>query len=706
MSNPAQARLSRKPFKPLRLSLLCAGVVATHPALAFEFEWQDVKGTLTSKVTAGAGWRVEKRDDGLVGKLNVPGQQTLCQADGCLSLSNDPAPNQRLIDARGDYSAHEFDDGNLNYDQGDLFSGLVKLNTNLTAQWNDLTAKVGVIGFYDAVNSDFRDTHDNTLLQPRRTKRRDTIEDRVGRRVEFREAFIQYTTDVVDHSVTVSVGAQRVRWGEANLHPLNTLDVINPQNAILPRQPGFATNELNDPTDLVLLDFDIADGVNAELFYQYDWDAARPEPAGTYFSSNDLIGNTYIEAAPGQFAEDPDGQYAAPVPVSLLTSSSRRVSLDESSAPNGGQYGLRLNWYAEDLNGGTEFGFYYAHYHSRLPYVSVYESEQSCMRRAALPGNFAAAAAACSNATGVFNGTLQAAPSLSTEPIPVDTERAELGYPEDIHMFGASFNTTAFGWSFSGEYSYRPNLPAQIQISDVLFAGVQQAFPTQDTPIVSSLLPGLAGVTIPGARTFVPDYISTYRGRTMENANEFQPGEFVRGWERLKVGQFVINGLKILPSHFGADDITVLAETGFTHIVDMPHGIYFQGEARGSHPGPGADGSGPGTPTTLRLNPTQQTSGFVTDFSWGVRGLVQLNYSQVFGSNVTIKPTMIWFEDVRGIAPFPAQNYTKGNRWVTSGIQYQIGQNLEGTILYMHFDGAKNALQDRDNIQVSLSYSF
>jgi hypothetical protein len=703
----ARARPSRKKaIAPFATILGIGLLLATGSTTAFEFTVGSVEGSLNSKLTVGAGWRVEPRDAGLVGKLNVPGQQSVCKPDDCMSLSNNPAPNQRLLDARGGFAMHEADDGNLNYDKGDLFSALVKLNSSATVHWKDFTAKVSGVAFYDAINHDFRETHENTDYQPRRTRRSENIDDQVGLRAEFREAFVQYEFEIGEQALTFAVGAQRVRWGEANFTVLNTLDVINPQNAILPRQPGFALNELNDPTNVALLDAELVDGVSLEAFYQYDWEAARPEPAGTYFSSADVIGGRYIQAAPGQFAEDPDGQYQSRIPVSLLTSASRSVRLTEGRARNGGQFGARLSWYLENLNDGTELGFYYAKYHSRLPYLSVYEAQQSCMRRATIPGSFVAATIACSNATGIFNGVLQAAPSLATEPAPADTERAILAYPENLHMLGLSFNTTAFGWSVSGEYSYRPNLPAQILFSDVLFAGVQQAFPAQDTAIPSQLLPGLAIVTIPGARTIVPDYISTYRGRTMQNGNEFQPGEFIRGWERLEVGQLVVNGLKLLPSYFGSTDITVAVEGGFTHVIDMPRGIYFQGQVEGTHPGPGADGTGPAPQTTLRLNPTQQTDGFATSFSWGVRGLIQLNYTNVLVSGLTIKPTMLLFKDIGGIAPFPAQNYVEGNTWITGGAQFQIGQNIEGTLLYMYFDGSKNALQDRDNVQVSLSYAF
>jgi hypothetical protein len=42
---------------------------------------------------------------------------------------------------------------------------------------------------------------------------------------------------------------------------------------------------------------------------------------------------------------------------------------DDTFARDDGQYGISARWYAESL-GGTEFGFYYQNYHSRLPFVS------------------------------------------------------------------------------------------------------------------------------------------------------------------------------------------------------------------------------------------------------------------------------------------------------------------------------------------------
>ncbi len=43
-------------------------------------------------------------------------------------------------------------------------------------------------------------------------------------------------------------------------------------------------------------------------------------------------------------------------------------------------------------------------------------------------------------------------------------------YPEDIRLYGLSFSTTLpSGTAWSGEISYRPNAPVQINTTDILY---------------------------------------------------------------------------------------------------------------------------------------------------------------------------------------------------------------------------------------------
>src|SRR3546814_2875996 len=54
----------------------------------------------------------------------------------------------------------------------------------------------------------------------------------------------------------------------------------------------------------------------------------------------------------------------------------------------------------------------------------------------------------------------------------LDNPRIVFEYPENIHLFGLSFNTSIGDYSLQGEVAYRPNLPLQISIADLGFAAL------------------------------------------------------------------------------------------------------------------------------------------------------------------------------------------------------------------------------------------
>lgn len=697
------------------------------------------------KLTLGAQWRMEERDIDLIGKLNVEGQQNLCSdgtgnGDDCISLHGDPEPNQRLVNAQGGLFAALNDDGNLNYDKYDLVSSIAKVASDWEVEWEGWLLKASTISFFDETNSGFNVTHVNTQYQPASEKRVGSIERKIGVDIQLREVNLSREFETEERLFLLTIGSQRVRWGEANLHLFNTLDAINPLDAVLALQPGFDLSQLAVPTYMVSLSGDVIENVTAEAFYQLEWNGVRVQPSGTFFSSQDAVGveQYFPVLGLGQFPEDPTSRFEPAQPFRQFSSSIRtsRAAEEENEPKDAGQYGFRVNWYAADLNGGTEIAFYAMNYHSRLPYFSIEATDITCVRGAG--GSFATALQLCqgfNGREGPFQGGL--------EPLPVDTAGLIVDYPEDIQMYGISFNTTWEGWAITGEYAYRPNMPIQILISDVFYAGQQNSFAEQDIPLnpagvnCAVLPPGIAqdncnaavgaavggafaGVNqdtiIPAARTFIPDLLSTFRGVDVNSAAApYAPGQYIPGFERLGVGQFVISGLKLFPNIIGADNLIFLVEAGFTHVVDMPDEdeLVFQGRIESTHPSPGADCTGFAAGTdcatatvTARINPTQQTDGFADDFSAGLRALFQLEYTNLWNSGINLKPTLVWMEDVYGIAPFPAQNYVEGNRWVIPGFQWEYGVEFSGTLLYQHFAGDDNPLRDRDNLSVSVAYSF
>ena len=621
----------------------------------------------------------------------------------------------------------------MNYDQYDMINGLVRVDSKLSFNWRDYFGKITAVAYFDEPNQDFNETHFNTRWQDKHSRRTKKIERRFAKNAEIREAFVGGVLEVPmleDMELNFTIGQQRLRWGEANLHIFNTLDFINPLDAGLARMPGLDLSSIYVPVGMVIVGTELSETVGIEMFYQFDWRAVRPDPSGSLLSTNDVAGGgEYGIIGLGQFSEDPDKQYVSNGAAALISSATRTIHVEDEDfgfPKDSGQYGVKLSWYAEDVLGGTEFAFHAANYHSRLPYASTFAAQASCTRDAVIPGDFAAALIACNGFNGSVNST-----GLGREPLPVDTMRIFLEYPEDIRQYGISLNTQLGNWSVAGEYSFFDDLPIQILQSDVIFASAQNAAPPEDVPlgplalanaslaglplplsdIVSALavgLPGEANLVLPGARSVFPDLLTRYRGRVPE------PGEHVPGYERLQMGQFVITGVRIFPSSnpIGADQIIWVLEAGLTHVIDMPDNdeLVFQGAGDFSHPSPGSDGSGQpeGQPiSTLNINPHQQTKGFAEDFSWGMRTLVQATYNDVFSSGINVSPTLIWFEDISGISPAPMQNYVEGRRLMVPGLFFDFSQALSGSLLYQYHDGdLTNLLRDRDNLSVSLSYNF
>lgn len=733
------------------------------PASALEYDIGEFGISFTNRVSVGAAWRIEDQDPDQISKLNL--NPRLCDVDDCLSFANDPGPNQRLVDAPGAFSAHNSDDGNMNFDKGDMVAAIGKVTTNLTISWRDFNLKAKAISFFDEINTDFEETHWNTNYQDATSIRDNDIEGLVGNEVALLDLVLSGFFFLGDRGISVAVGQQKIRWGEANLIALNSINEINPPDARRLHQTGVQINEVFQPVPLAVISGDLFPdlGITAEAFYQLQWKPVIADPGGSFYSTIDPLyradgtPDRYGLISLGQFNEDPLGGPDATLQnplASLITNTSFSAPLldqDAGHPKDDGQYGIRVNWFAEGINNGTEFGFYYMRYHSRLPYLGLFATDASGFRNT--PAG-----------TDTALDVLTSCTLAGNDCLPVDTLRILVDYPEDIDMYGVSFNTNIGKWSVAGEYSFRPNLPVQVNVQDVTFAALQPAFPEEDLvvgaqavgdlvanlggalplPIVSELIEGLGEtvsdtinpvdqllgllvggtpvggfpIIVPSGRSAAPDFIETrYRGNTV------QPNELVRGYERLKVGQFAMTGIRILGNSnpiakfIGSEQIINLIEVGFTHVVDMPDLSEIQfaaGSLNDTHYSPGADGTGlghhPDGPNVdvgaKTLNPTWAAGSYATEFSWGYRILSFLEYNDViFGLN--FKPFALWAHDVKGYAPSPMQNFIEGRMEWQLGTEIFYGQAFGVKLQYNGHDGTRhNPTRDRDNVLVEISYTF
>lgn len=493
-----------------------AAVLGLHAGLAqaisFELPWDDgaIEGVFNTTITLGASVRTQDRHEDYLGKANINPDVCGGVNQSCQGLFRDQGhPAAALAAQRGQFSPN-YDDGNWNYDKGDLTSAVAKITQDLNLTYGDFGLFVKTLAFYDAVNNDFDEFHPNEInsdniddprvglndptfgpLLPRqygpglpveRKRRSGELLNQVGADLQLLDAYLYGTVPFFgDRDLTFKAGRHTINWGESTLLALNSVNQVNSINANNFYRVGFLVEEVFTPQGMVSVGFEPFYNATLEMFYAYEWLPVEAPGPGTMLQLSDVVGtNNAINYAHTHFGgspEDPEGiAYPLYNPLQGVTNTTTVIDrLRDLDASDSGQYGFSLKYYAEDFNDGTEMAFYFMNYHSRLPYASFFSTVASCARREGNPLGIDAYdpisfLAACPDLPLVRELAQGDAADATSNAVPLDTVKLLVEYPEDIQLYGLSFNTAALGWSFQGEVAYRPNLPLQVDTEDLVFA--------------------------------------------------------------------------------------------------------------------------------------------------------------------------------------------------------------------------------------------
>ena len=704
--------------RTLTAALLAA---VTLPASAMDFAFGEVAGAVRTQLGAGAAVRAESRNPALVGKLNLPGQEQFCEdkpATGAPGINCLTVAGNAAYLALPGYPSANTDNGDLNYDRGDLVNAAIKVAPRLQLTWGDYGLDVTGLYFYDAVNAGFTEHHPNNLtdnngFQPRETARGSGAEKKVGTDLRLLDAYVSGTLPLsAAHPVSFKLGNQVLSLGTTALLVLNGLNVVNAPDANIRFMPGSDTREVFQRVPMASFGVPLTESLSVDSFYAFAWRGVVAPPAGSFYSTNDILGadQPYVMLQFGKYREDPDNlmgvEERTQGNVNQLSDAGRTLTVTPPHEPrDGGEYGFTLNYFADWLN-NTSFTLSYLNLHSRFPMLSFQAAQYGCAHTATTS---AEAATDC-------NGFKTAANHNGLEVIPLDTVHLFLDYPEDIHALGTSFSTNLGEVSWTGEVVFRPNQPLQVDITDVGFAALRPIFPDQSILIAPN--PTSANITLPSKRVAVPDYImTTWRQQ------EVLPGQDIHGYERFKTLNYDMSFLFLKGASenpFGADQLTTLVEVGAFQILDMPALDQLQIGAPGVffHHSAGVDSTGTPnaeqapSPTNVatpqdRLNPSYQAGGFATAFSWGYRVLGQLSYEEVL-PGIKLQPQFGFFHDVGGKSPLPAGEYIEGRKQAVLGLSTTYQTSLNVTTRYTWYFGAgqSNGLSDRDNLALQVTYDF
>ena len=607
-----------------RLASFTAGLLIAGSASAIEFNIAGASATLTNKVSMGAAVRVENRNPELIGIANG-----------------------------GQAFSTNGDDGNLAWDNGDVVSAAAKLTSDLSISYGEFGVflRGSALGNPVLQQADYFDEADygatKEFGQNERLKKEEAIKDHVGSDLDLLDAYIYGRFDVAGRSLNVKLGRQILNWGEMVFiqHGLNAL-VAADVNQL--RVPGFEIEEIQTPVGMAVVSIDLIENVGVEGFYQYEWQQTIIDVPGTLMSTNDFagIGGTQANLGFGRAGENqPASVVTNPAtwclpPPSLVPGFGSPCIPFGSTVPrganrepsDGGQYGGKLSFFVPWLN-DMDLSLYAANYHSRLPVVS---------------------------------GTSRSGPTTSA-----DDADYFLEFPEDIKIYGTSFNTTV-AWldiALQGEYSMKVDQPLQVDDVEILLAGL-------------------------GA----PGQISPLAGGTLGN-------QYLRGWRRHDVSQVDLSVTKILGPKLGYDQVSLFVETGFVRVHDLPPPEVLAYDAPGTYTlNPGTAALNPSTAFGLPITPY---SAYATANSWGYKAAARVTYNNVFGA-FTVEPTFLFQHDVNGITPTPIVNFVEGRRQLNAilGVNYLQAWNFDLGYAMFFGGGAQNLINDRDYVDFAIKYSF
>src|SRR6202158_2528024 len=618
---------TRVAWRPLAAAMIAVGLSAFSTSHAASFDWGNgVTGSFDSTISIGGLWRVSGRDPSLIGSAN--------------------GGTSRSVNG---------DDGNLNYSNGELVSSLLKGTHEFELKYNNLGLFTRLTWYYDHAPDN------KAELGPQ-------AHSRLGSHVDWLDAYAYGRFDVGGQKSVVRVGNQIVSWGESTFIA-NSINSINPVDVSRLRAPGSELKEALIPTPMIWASQQIGQGLSMKGYVQANWQKTRFDPRGSFFSTTDVFSDdgdkVYVT-----FGRRKDQHFPLtnPSPITAFAAiygpfdpaASVWVPRGDDRTPsNSGQFGVSMHYLASALN-NTEFGAYYLNYHSRTPIGSV--------KKTTFP-------ALGSGTTNLLTGSPFIPVSANSAN---GSARIFLEYPEDIHLFGLSFNAAGpWGIALQGEYSFRPTQPAQLGATDLV----------------------LASLNLP----------SQYA----QNPADIALGSEISGFQRVHMHQLQATATKAVPQILGAEQFVFVTEVGCNYL-DLPNDLKFEGYGTFL---PVLQSS-----ANIAAGGSVQPGGWATKKSSGYRIAARLEYPDAM-MGVNVIPRIAFSHDVQGVGP----NFNKGAKAATVGVGFSYQQNWQGGLSYtsvfcggnfcgadvgaaagqpLTFCSSSNSLKDRDFIAFNVSYSF
>lgn len=276
-------------------------------------------------------------------------------------------------------------------------------------------------------------------------------------------------------------------------------------------------------------------------------------------------------------------------------------------------------------------------------------------------------------------------------------------YPEDIDVFGFSFNSTIGSWGIQGEATYRPDAPFQVDTDSLTIAQLVNG-------CTFEMLYGGAGPVVDALATPDGSGVKPFCGSGITATN----GVIRNDMFTAQVGTTAqFTGSDWFIDAMGADIGTFVTEVGMvytpgvedTWIDNLSSGAaaattQYQNTGCQGTDLPGGGILGLDRKSSAQCRPTNVSAGMVMLFTW--------SYNNFMDSGFSVSPRIVYSYDFEGTTAAPYGNYMEDRQALNLGIDGTLNNNFKVGVSYSNFFGGHvtNKSSDRDFASVTASYSF
>ena len=254
------------------------------------------------------------------------------------------------------------DDGNRAFDKGSMTSNRADLLSEFDAQRDGYGIRLSAAAWYDTV---YNRSNDNTSAI---TANKYTVpynqftngtEEVAGRKAEMLDWFVFGHNDIGDKKLTYRLGQHSLIWGTTMFFGANGIAKgMAPVDVYKLNIPGTQAKETTMPVPQLSSALQLTDDTSIEAYVQFKYRSTRLNPASSYLSTTDMLGDGAERMFIGNASGNRCGATTVPISQRFNNCYLNYAGMDEGNSSN--NYGFALNTRSDLID--TDFGFYFTNY--------------------------------------------------------------------------------------------------------------------------------------------------------------------------------------------------------------------------------------------------------------------------------------------------------------------------------------------------------